>query len=199
LPPLLVAAQQLHFILTVLACWCNSIPGASHRSRFEARYVRVDDPYCPGTAVLIEFASRRQAGFGCGGGDFDGIGSGFQPAMAPARFRSSSLSSMPPVRCCATSSGADRAATRGAVALVWRRATYVQGNRPAMNRRKAKLANSPPRETSARTQPANSFIVSLRLGDGLGMQIFVPPGFWRSVCSTPWANPLQKFSLAKLA
>jgi hypothetical protein len=88
---------------------------------------------------------------------------------------------------------------RGVVALIWRRSTYVQGNRPAMNRRKATLANSSVRETSARTQPANSFIVSLRLGDGLGIQIFVPFEFWRSVCSTPWANPLQKFSLAKLA
>jgi hypothetical protein len=68
-----------------------------------------------------------------------------------------------------------------------------------MNRRKATLANSSLRETSARTQPANSFIVSLRLGDGLGIQIFVPLGFWRSVCRTPWANPLQKFSLAELA
>ena len=53
-------------------------------------------------------------------------------------------------------------------------AIYVQGNRPAMNRRNATLASSSLRETSARTQPANSFIVSLRFGDGLGMQIFVP-------------------------
>ena len=63
--------------------------------------------------------------------------------------------------------------------------TYAQGNRRAMNRRRATLANSSLREGSARTQFANSFIVSLRFGDGLGMQIFVPPGFWRSVCSTP--------------
>jgi hypothetical protein len=51
---------------------------------------------------------------------------------------------------------------------------YVQGNRPAMNRRNATLASSSLRETSARTQPANSFIVSLRFGDGLVMQIFEP-------------------------
>jgi hypothetical protein len=30
-------------------------------------------------------------------------------------------------------------------------------------------------------QPANSYMVSLRLGDGLGMQIFVPFGFWEFV------------------
>jgi hypothetical protein len=55
---------------------------------------------------------------------------------------------------------------------------YGQENRPAMNRRKATLANSSLRVASARTQPANSFMVSLRLGDGLGKQIFVPFGFW---------------------
>jgi hypothetical protein len=62
---------------------------------------------------------------------------------------------------------------------------YGQGNRSAMKRRKATLATSSLRETSARTQPANSLMVSLRLGGGLGMQTFVPLGFWRSVCSTP--------------
>jgi hypothetical protein len=43
-----------------------------------------------------------------------------------------------------------------------------------MNRRNATLATSSLREASARTQLANSFMVSLRLGDGLGMQILAP-------------------------
>ena len=38
------------------------------------------------------------------------------------------------------------------------------------------LAKSSLRDASARTQRANSAMVSLRLGEGLGMQIFVP--FW---------------------
>ena len=46
--------------------------------------------------------------------------------------------------------------------------TYAQGNRPAMNRRRATLANSSLREGSARTQFANSFIVSLRWVMGSG-------------------------------
>jgi hypothetical protein len=54
---------------------------------------------------------------------------------------------------------------------------YPQGNRPAMNRRKAALATSSLRDISARTQLANSFIVSLRFGVGLGMQIFAPLEF----------------------
>ena len=62
---------------------------------------------------------------------------------------------------------------------------YVQGNRPAMNRRKATLAKSALREMSALTQLANSFIVSLRLGDGLGKQILVPFGFCPFVCNMP--------------
>ena len=33
---------------------------------------------------------------------------------------------------------------------------------------------------------------------GVGRQIFDPSGFSRSVCTTPWANPLQKFSRAAL-
>lgn len=41
------------------------------------------------------------------------------------------------------------------------------------------------REASARTQPANSLMVSLRLGDGLGMQIFAPFGFWEFVWIMP--------------
>ena len=80
-----------------------------------------------------------------------------------------------------------------------RPALYGQGNRPAMNRGNATLASSTRREGSDRTQVANSFIVTLRLGDGLGMQIFVPPGFCALVCRMPWANPLQKFRLAALA
>src|SRR5215510_8968119 len=53
--------------------------------------------------------------------------------------------------------------------------------------------------SSARTQLANSFMVSLRLGAGLGMQIFVPSVFVEFVWRTPCAKPLQKFSRAKLA
>ena len=69
------------------------------------------------------------------------------------------------------SRGADhwQSHTRGSVVAI-----YVHGNRPAMNRRNPTLASSTLREGSDRTQTANSFIVSLRLGDGLGMQIFVP-------------------------
>ena len=43
-----------------------------------------------------------------------------------------------------------------------------------MNRRNATLANSSLRVASARTQFANSFMVALRLGEGLGMQTLVP-------------------------
>ena len=46
-----------------------------------------------------------------------------------------------------------------------------------MNRRKPTLANCTRREGSARTQVANSFIVSLRFGAGLGRQILVPSEF----------------------
>ena len=54
---------------------------------------------------------------------------------------------------------------------------YGQGKRPAIKRMKATLATSVLREVSARTQFANSFIVSLRFGEGSGMHTFVPFGF----------------------
>src|ERR1700756_3378535 len=62
---------------------------------------------------------------------------------------------------------------------------------------KATLATSLCRAASARTQVAYSFIVALRLGDGLGMQTLLPLGFCCSVCSTPCAKPLQKLIRAK--
>ena len=65
-----------------------------------------------------------------------------------------------------------------------------------MNRMKLALAASSLRAVSAITQVTNCFMVSLRLGAGVGKQIFDPPGFSRSVCTTPWANPLQKLSRA---
>ena len=77
-------------------------------------------------------------------------------------------------------------------------ATHGQGNRSAINRRKPTLANWTRRAGSARTQVANSFIVSLRFGDGLGRQNFVPFGFWAFVWMMPCANPVQKFNSAKL-
>jgi hypothetical protein len=52
----------------------------------------------------------------------------------------------------------------------------VQGKRPAINIRSAVLAKSFLRDASARTQRANSAIVSLCLGEGFGMQILVL--FW---------------------
>ena len=67
-----------------------------------------------------------------------------------------------------------------------------------MKRMKPALAPSFLRAASGITQVTNSFIVSLRLGAGVGRQIFDPSGFSRSVCTTPWANPLQKFSRAAL-
>jgi len=54
---------------------------------------------------------------------------------------------------------------------------YVQGNRSPINRRNATLATSSLREASACTQTANSFMVSLRLGEGRGKQILVPLEF----------------------
>ena len=67
-----------------------------------------------------------------------------------------------------------------------------------MKRMKPSLAPSFLRASSAITQVTNCFIVSLRLGAGVGRQIFDSPEFRRSVCTTPWANPLQKLSRAAL-
>ena len=67
-----------------------------------------------------------------------------------------------------------------------------------MKRMKPALAPSSLRAVSAITQVTNCFMVSLRLGAGVGKQIFDPPEFSRSVCTTPWANPLQKLSRATL-
>jgi len=53
-----------------------------------------------------------------------------------------------------------------------------------MNRMKLALAASSLRAVSAITQVTNCFMVSLRLGAGLGRQIFDSPGFSRSVCTT---------------
>jgi hypothetical protein len=41
-------------------------------------------------------------------------------------------------------------------------------------------------------------MVSLHLGAGMNRQIFDPPAFSSSVCTTPWASPLQKLSRAAL-
>src|ERR1700761_5552534 len=67
-----------------------------------------------------------------------------------------------------------------------------------MKRMKPALAPSSLRAVSVITQLTNCFMVSLRLGAGVGKQIFDPPEFSRSVCTTPWANPLQKLSRATL-
>src|SRR5215472_916440 len=68
-----------------------------------------------------------------------------------------------------------------------------------MKRMKPTLATSLLRAASACTHFTNSFMVSLRFGVGLGKQIFdIPPEFC-SVCTTPWANPLQKFCRPTLA
>ena len=77
---------------------------------------------------------------------------------------------------------AERRLDMTAQALVRRRYSvssdgYGQGNRSAMNRRKPTLANWTRRAGSGRTQVANSFIVSLRFGAGLGRQILVPSEF----------------------
>jgi hypothetical protein len=74
----------------------------------------------------------------------------------------------------------------------------LQGYCSDMKRMKPALALSCLRAASAITQVTNCFIVSLRLGAGVGRQIFDPPGFKRSVWTTPWANPLQKLSRAAL-
>jgi hypothetical protein len=76
--------------------------------------------------------------------------------------------------------------------------SLLQGYFSDMKRMKPALAPSFLRAASAITQLTNAFMVSLRLGAGVGRQIFDPPGFSRSVCRTPWANPLQKFSRAEL-
>jgi hypothetical protein len=74
----------------------------------------------------------------------------------------------------------------------------LQGYCSDMKRTKPALAPSSLRAASAITQLTNCFMVSLRLGAGLGRQIFDPPEFSCSVCTTPWANPLQKLSRAAL-
>lgn len=80
------------------------------------------------------------------------------------------------------------------------RARYplLQGYCSDMKRMKPVLALSFLRAASAITQVTNPFMVSLRLGAGVDRQIFDPPGFSRSVCTTPCANPLQKLSKAAL-
>lgn len=78
------------------------------------------------------------------------------------------------------------------------RYSLLQGYRSDMKWMKPALAPSFLRSASAITHSTNAFMVSLRLGAGVGRQIFDLPGFSRSVCTTPWANPLQKLSSAAL-
>ena len=41
-------------------------------------------------------------------------------------------------------------------------------------------------------------MVSLHLGAGMNRQIFDPPAFSSSVCTTPWASPLSRAALPGL-